>query len=90
MAFWRTLLRVEGLDDGMLFVVCLGVNSENWCTIPINIVDDPEIKAMLETNTEWPVRLIAKVEFDDAPHILKMYDFELAPEPDESILNIGQ
>ena len=88
--FWRTLVRVEGLKNGMLTAVIFSVTGEGSTEIPINMVDDTKIKSMLEINTEWPIRLFVKIDYTDKPHILKLYDFELAPEPDEDILTTGQ
>ena len=82
---WRTLICVEDVVDDLVVAVIPGIDPRKRVRFSLDMVDHPFIKSGLKTYKDFPVRLVARVDFDSYPTVVA-YRFELSLEPDEDLL----
>ena len=84
--FWRTLVRVEHIQNDQAEAVVLGWDVHQRVRFDLSDVDNLDVLKAFETKP-FPVRVFAKVNIgsQNADELI-FKDFEVAPEPDLSTL----
>ena len=87
-SIWRTLIRIEEIKGNKAHCVVLGWNPRKRNTDPARSHRQPRPSSTTSKNKpKLPVRLFAYVNLAaEEPKDLKPHSFEMAPEPDESLL----
>ena len=85
---WRTLVRVEARSKDHISCILSAWNPDKRVVIPLDCIDNREVRDfVVDVHNKMPIRLFAycNIGCENADQ-LEFESFEIAPEPDESIL----